>query len=213
MYEPELEGHFEDLGKQKHAVRLGMWIFLASELLFFTALFTLYAYYRTRHPAIFHEAVPHNPILLGTLNTVILIGGSTCIALAVNLLRRGRSRAAAWLTVAAAGVGLAFLVVKAIEYGIHFDEGIYPGGRGHFFAEHPEDGWPIFFTLYFAMTGLHAIHVAVGAVLLGWLAWWQLRRKVGPEGAYRLEMGALYWHFVDTVWIFLWPMFYLMGKH
>jgi cytochrome c oxidase subunit 3 len=212
VYEPKLEHHFEDLPGQRHAARLGIWIFLGSELLFFAALFTLYAFYRGMHPEVFAEGVRHNSRILGTLNTIVLIGGSLCAALAVNLLRADRRKPAVLLCTLAGCSALIFLVIKSVEYAAHFREGIHPGGVGHFFVEQPEQAYGVFFTLYFAMTGLHGIHVIIGAVLLFGAAVWMKRRNVGAAGAYRLEIVALYWHFVDTVWIFLWPMFYLMGQ-
>ncbi len=213
MYEPRLELHFEDLPKQRHAARLGMWIFLASELLLFAALFTLYFGYRAHFPHVFAEGVRHNAQLLGTLNTCILLLGSVAAAIAVHELRRDRSRRAAALLGLTLLAAVAFLAIKGSEYTSHFEEGIRPGGEGAFFAAHPEPGWPIFFTLYFAMTGLHAIHVVIGAAILGWLAVWTARMRPGRAGAHRVELGALYWHFVDVVWVFLWPMFYLLGAH
>ncbi len=212
-YRPVLEEHFEDLPKQEHAGRLGLWIFLASELLFFAALFTLFAGYRLEHAAVFDRAVKHNAVVLGSLNTAILLGGSTLAAVGVALFRRDRAGAGAALFAVTAALGLVFLAVKGTEYALHFEEGIFPGGAGRFFAEHPEPGYPIFFTLYFGMTGLHALHVIVGIGLLAWAAIWARRRQVGRHGAHRAELVALYWHFVDLIWIFLWPMFYLLGRH
>lgn len=213
MYEPRLGIQFEDLPRQRHAARLGTWIFLSSELLLFAALFTLYFAYRAHFPAVFAEGVRHNAQLLGTLNTCILLLGSLAAAVAVQQLRRGRTRLATALLACTVLAALVFLVVKGHEYATHFDEGIFPNGRGRFFEEHREPGLPIFFTLYFAMTGLHAIHVIIGALLLATLAVWTARARVGEAGAYRVELGALYWHFVDVVWVFLWPMFYLLGAH
>lgn len=212
MYTPQLGEQFEDLGKQRHAARLGLWIFLSSETLLFAALFALYFAYRTHFPEIFEKGVGHNPKIIGSINTGILLLGSMSVAVAVNELRRGRRRMAVILASLTVLAALGFLVLKSYEYSIHFSEGIYPGSRGHFFEEHPEPGWGIFFTLYFAMTGLHGIHVLVGGSLLAWLSWWVARDRVGVAGAYRLEMGALYWHLVDLIWVFLWPMFYLMGR-
>lgn len=211
MYAPRLEEHFEDLRKQRHAVRFGMWIFLASELLLFAGLFTLYFAYRLLHPEIFHEAVGHNARTLGSINTCILLLGSVAVAVGVNDLRRGGDRRAQLLFGTAALLAICFLGVKGYEYALHFREGIEPGGAGRFFAAHPEPGWPIFFTLYFAMTGLHAIHVAIGMALLATVAVWIRRRRPGAAGAHRAELAALYWHLVDVIWVFLWPMFYLLG--
>lgn len=212
-YRPVPSEHYEDLPKQQHASRLGLWVFLGSELLFFAALFALYAAYRTEHVADFQEGVHHNAVVLGSINTGILLVGSTIAAVGVALFRRGRSGAGAALFGVTAFLGVAFLAVKFTEYGRHFAEGIYPGGAGRFFALHPEPGFPIFFTLYFAMTGLHALHVIGGIGFLGVTAAWAWRRRVGSAGAHRAELAALYWHFVDLIWIFLWPMFYLLGRH
>lgn len=209
---PVLEEHFEDLPKQEHAGRLGLWIFLASELLFFAALFTLYAGYRVHHAAVFDRAVGHNAVALGSINTGLLLSGSTLAAVGVALFRRERGGAGAALFAVTAVLGLAFLGVKGAEYAVHFREGIFPGGAGAFFAEHPEPGYPIFFTLYYGMTGVHALHVIVGIGLLAWTAAWARRRGPGRPAAHRAELVALYWHFVDLIWIFLWPLFYLLGR-
>jgi cytochrome c oxidase subunit 3 len=212
-YRPVPEDHYEDLPKQHHAGRLGLWVFLGSELLFFAALFALYAAYRTEHVAAFQAGVHHNAVVLGSVNTGILLVGSTLAAVGVALFRRDRADAGAALFAVTAALGVVFLAVKFTEYGMHFREGIYPGGAGRFFAEHPERGYPIFFTLYFAMTGLHALHVIGGIGFLSTIALWARRRRVGRAGAHRAELAALYWHFVDLIWIFLWPMFYLLGRH
>lgn len=211
MYTPAPLDHFGDLEKQRHAARLGVWVFLGSELLLFAALFTLYFGYRAHFPEIFEQGVAHNNKSLGSLNTAILLLSSLAIAIAVSECRRGRTRIALILTAATVLAALGFLLVKGTEYAQHFSEGIRPGGIGSFFDEHPERGWPIFFTLYFAMTGLHAIHVIVGGALLSWTGWWIVRDGVGVAGSHRLELCALYWHLVDVIWVFLWPMFYLMG--
>lgn len=213
MYEPELRSHYDELVKQQHASRLGLWVFLASEFLFFAALFTLYAAYRTEYPEAFAEGVGHDAFWLGTTNTAILLVGSTLAAVAVHVCREGESRLAALLLSITAFLGVVFLVLKSVEYGMHFADGIHPSGAGRFFAEPHARGIAIFFTLYFGMTGLHGLHVLVGIVFLGWTGWWLVRERAGAGGAHRVELAALYWHLVDLIWIFLWPMFYLMGHH
>jgi len=211
VYAPRLEEHFDELPKQRHAARLGVWIFLASELLLFAGLFALYFGYRLHYPEVFIEGVVHNGRGLGTLNTCLLLLGSVAAAAGVGELRRDRDGRARILFALGTLLALAFLGVKGTEYARHFHEGIAPGGSGAFFAAHREPGWPVFFTLYFAMTGLHAIHVVIGMLLLGAVAVWIGRRRPGRAGAHRAELAALYWHFVDAVWVFLWPMFYLLG--
>jgi cytochrome c oxidase subunit 3 len=202
--------HFEDLEKQAHAARLGMWVFLGSEVLFFAGLFTLYAAYRTEHPHGFGVAVAHNTLAWGSVNTAVLLVSSYTIALAVHELRHGRRNACAVLIGFTLLFGLAFLGIKTGEYLKHFSEGIYPGGWGDFYREHSEPGTKMFFTLYFCMTGLHAVHVFVGMCVLGFLLVKVLRRDIGEWAPHPLEIGAIYWHLVDVIWIFLWPLFYLI---
>lgn len=211
---PEIETaehleHFEDLAKQAHAARLGLWVFLASEVLLFAALFALFASYRAHYPHAFREAVLHNTKVLGSVNTLVLLTSSTLVACGVHALRSGRRRLATRLVAATMTLGVAFLGIKLTEYGRHFAEGIEPAGGGRYFVEHRARGLAEFWTLYYGMTGLHAIHVTVGVIVLGAMLLGIRRGTVVPLTAYRLELGATYWHLVDLVWIFLWPLFYL----
>jgi cytochrome c oxidase subunit 3 len=202
--------HFESLAVQAHAARLGMWIFLGTEVLFFSGLFTLYAAYRTEHPHGFGEGVEHNTLAFGSINTGVLLVSSYTVALAVHKLRTDRPRACAWLIGATIALGLMFLGIKTVEYLAHFREGLYPGGVGSFYAEHADPGTKMFFTLYFCMTGLHAIHVLVGTGVLAFLLAGVLRGHLGVRAPHPLAIGAIYWHLVDVIWIFLWPLFYLI---
>lgn len=211
-YVPKLQHHYEDMPKQRHAAKLGMWLFIGSEVLFFSGLFTLYAAYRAHHLEIFQLGVDHNNLLLGTINTVILVAGSISVSCAVNALRSDLRGLAILLTSLTAMLGVAYLVIKGTEWGAHFAEGIYPGGNGSFFVENPEPAWAIFFTLYYALTGFHVIHVTVGVCILAWTAWWIHRDVVGAEGSYKLTIVSLYWHLVDMIWLFLWTLFYLLGS-
>lgn len=199
----ELAEHFGDLEQQTHAARFGMWVFLASEVLLFAGLFTFYAAYRYMHAAAFASAITTNNKLLGSLNTVVLITSSFTIALAIDAAEHGRVRKARFLVGATLVLALAFLVDKFVEYGQHFDEGIWPGGHGG-----QTGGAAIFYTLYFLITGAHAVHVIIGMCVLGWLGIRLSKPRVSHLG---LELGGLYWHLVDIIWIFLWPLFYLTG--
>ncbi len=205
----EVEGHFENLEQQAHAARLGMWVFLASEVLLFGAAFTLFIAYQVHYPDAFRASIEHNTKVLGTVNTGVLLTSSTLVAAGVHALRAGSRKSASWLVAGTIGLAFVFLVIKAIEYGAHFSEGIYPGGGGHFFVEHPEHGMAEFWTLYYLMTGLHAVHVTIGAIVLGVLLLGIYRGRVNPASSHKLEVGAIYWHLVDVIWIFLWPLFYL----
>ncbi len=202
--------HFEDIDRQAHAARLGMWVFLGSEVLFFSGLFALYAAYRTEHPHGFGVGVEHNTIGLGSLNTAVLLVSSYTVAMAVHALREGRRRASLALIGVTLFLGTCFLAIKAHEYATHFADGIYPGGVGRFYETFREPGTKMFFTLYFCMTGLHALHVIAGLSALTFLFVKVARREVDQNVLHPLVIGAVYWHLVDLVWIFLWPLFYLV---
>jgi cytochrome c oxidase subunit 3 len=205
---PRVGVQFQDMAKQAHAAHFGMWLFLASELLLFAGLFGLYTAYRTRYPAEFAEAVHHNELWIGTTNVVLLIFSSFTVAWAVYRLRRGDRGATLWSLAITMLCGLLFLGFKSLEYGIHFREGVFPG-RYYAYKELPEPGVQVFFTLYYFMTGLHALHMIGGLVAIGWITARVARRKTTAAYPVPLELGALYWHLVDSIWIFLWPMFYL----
>ncbi len=202
----EHESHFESMERQADTARFGMWVFLASEVLLFGALFALYGSYRVHWPRAFAEGVHENNAIMGTSNTLLLLFGSYLAAVAVNRMNTGNPRAAIKLLLATVVVGLGFLAVKFTEYGMHFSDGIFPGGHGKYFEAAPP-GSPIFFTLYFGMTGLHALHVIAGISVLAWCAYRIFAGRLSPHA---LEVGALYWHLVDCIWIFLWPLFYLL---
>lgn len=209
MVEPEVAGHFETMETQGHAARLGMWIFLATEVLLFAGLFTLYAGYRAHYPGEFHEGIEHNTRTLGSINTGVLLASSFFVAMSVHALRGRATGVAAALLTATIVCGGIFLWIKLTEYSHHFDEGIYPGGSGAFFAEHGTRGSASFWTLYFCMTGLHAIHVCAGMLVLFAMTIGVVRGKIMAAKAHPLEIGAIYWHLIDTIWLFLWPIFYL----
>jgi cytochrome c oxidase subunit III len=202
---------FENVTKQLHAGRFGMWVFLSSELLLFGGLFALYTAYRIEHGSDFVAAMAHNNLALGTTNTFILIISSFFVAWSIHAVRHDRRRTALWMLGLTLLIGALFLLFKGIEYGQHFEEGIYPG-QHYRFAEMPQRGAQLFFTLYFFMTGLHAIHMIGGMVVIGVLTHSVYKGKTNRHRHLHLELGALYWHLVDSIWIFLWPMFYLMGQ-
>jgi cytochrome c oxidase subunit 3 len=211
MRAPRLHEQFEDLDKQGHAVRLGMWAFLGSELLLFSGLIALYAGYRAMYPVDFELAVAHNNVAIGTTNTLVLITSSLTVATALQALHVGRGRLAAALLAVSIGCGLLFLALKGVEYRQHFQEGIFPGDH-YRFAGLPTRGANMFFTLYFDLTFLHAIHVTVGLVFLAVLAMGCWRGVFSAAHDTPVELGGLYWHLIDIVWIFLWPMLYLMHR-
>ncbi|HTJ44690.1 MAG TPA: cytochrome c oxidase subunit 3 [Kofleriaceae bacterium] len=182
--------------------RLAIWIVIASETLLFAGLFALYASYRAEYGHAFSEGVRDDLQWIGGTNTLVLLTSSFAIAWAVHAMRAGRARTARRCLELVIVLGLAFLALKLVEWGVHVHDGVVPGvaysGPDH------GPGTSLFFTLYFAMTGLHALHVVAGLALVTWV-----RVSQRPLA---LELVALYWHFVDAIWVFLWPMFYLMSS-
>ncbi|MCI0571548.1 MAG: cytochrome c oxidase subunit 3 [Myxococcaceae bacterium] len=200
--------HFGTLGAQKDAAHLGMWTFLATELLLFTGLFAVYAVYRWAYGGLFHEAQKHMDVLLGTVNTFLLVVSSTLVALAPRALEAKRTHVATLLLLGAIAMGLAFLVLKGVEWGHHAHEGALPG-QWYAFEKLRVPGASLFYTLYFLMTGLHALHMLIGVVVLAVLAVRLRRRTITAEYPVALELGGMYWHFVDIIWLFLYPLLYL----
>ncbi|NML43970.1 cytochrome c oxidase subunit 3 family protein [Ramlibacter sp. G-1-2-2] len=189
------------MSEQGEAPRLGMWVFLASEFLFFGGLLLAYVYARSHWPEGFAQAGSHTHVVLGTLNTALLLTSSAVIAVAVACAEDYRrwSRRLLWVTFV---LGLAFLAVKGLEYWKEWGEHLVPGPD---FALHAP-GAELFFLLYFLLTGVHTVHMLAGLVVVGTLA------GRGAREATHVEVGALYWHFVDIVWIFLYPLLYLVGR-
>lgn len=204
----ELGEQYADFSQQDHTLKFGMWVFLASEVLLFAALFALYGGYREMYGADFEEAVKHNTIVYGTVNMYVLLCSSFTVALAVWAVRKARPRLAVGMLVSTMALGVAFIVIKLFEYAQHFKERALPGPYYHM-TELPTFGANRFFTMYWVMTGLHALHVTGGVCLIGWLTWRAAHRHYTPTHHAGLEMGALYWHLIDIIWIFLWPIMYL----
>jgi len=218
-----LQPHFETLGAQQEATKLGLWLFLASEVLFFTGLFTAYGVYRANHPDLFAYAQHFLDWRMGAINTAVLVTSSLSAAWSVRAAqlddRRTLLRTLA-LTLALAGV---FLVVKYLEYSHKLAHGVVWGAAcrpdAEFLASLPESvrALPVpgrlgtFFAIYYLMTGLHGVHVAVGMGLYVWLLARARRGHFGPAYYGPVDAVALYWHLVDIIWIFLFPLFYLIG--
>jgi cytochrome c oxidase subunit 3 len=204
--------HFASLDQQVHAAHLGMWVFLASEVLLFSGLFALYAAYRLQHPEGFDLGLEHSERTIGSINTGILLMSSCAVAAAVQELRAGRRHRTLVLLGITMALGLSFTALKLYEYALHFREGIWPGAQGAFFDSVVGRAAAPFWTLYYIMTGLHVIHVSAGLSVLAWVSVKVGRGKVAPPHDHPLSLAAMYWHLVDVIWIFLWPLFYLTGK-
>lgn len=209
---PVFHHHFDSLEQQYAAASLGMWVFLATEVLFFGGLFLVYLVYRLSYPQEFGEASRTLDLFWGATNTVVLITSSLTMALAVAAAQAdNRSRTVLFLGVTMV-LGAAFLGVKAVEYTHKFAEHHVPGPGFTFEGQHPEHA-QIFFSLYFVMTGLHALHMVIGLGVLAAMAIMARRGRFSAAYSTPVEVAGLYWHFVDIIWIFLFPLLYLISRH
>jgi cytochrome c oxidase subunit 3 len=209
MAERTVSFQFATAAQQRDTATLGMWAFLATEVLFFGALIAAYFSYRIWLGADFIAAARHTKVVLGTANTAVLLTSSACMAMAVASDDAGARRAATVWLMATAALGAAFVAIKGYEYYLEFQEQLVPalnfdtaryGGAGE-----------IFFTFYFCATGLHALHLLIGISMVCWLAV-SVSRGAGHR-AQTTRLIGLYWHFVDVVWIFLFPLIYLAGRN
>jgi cytochrome c oxidase subunit III len=204
------EHQFENFAQQEEAARLGMWTFLATEVMFFGGLFMAYIVYRHEYPHAFAVASKHTDLFYGTLNTAILLTSSLWMALAVNAAKENRRRQLVTFLLLTILFALGFLGVKALEYSADLRQHLLPG-KGFSVPEAPKTD--MFFFLYWAMTGLHGLHVLIGIGVLSVIALLAHRGKFTSENHNAVEVSGLYWHFVDIVWIFLYPLLYLVDRH
>ena len=208
-----LQHHFESMEQQKDASALGMWLFLVTEILFFGGLFLAYTIYRWQNARAFAQASLHMDIPLGTTNTAVLICSSLTMAMAVHSAAAGRRKLLIAFLILTMLLGGAFLGIKAVEYTDHIRHHLLPGPNFHYPVAADARPAEMFFSLYFAMTGLHALHMVIGIGLLTTLLVLARRGRFTPEYNAPVEISGLYWHFVDIVWIFLFPLLYLIGRH
>lgn len=210
---PALQHHFDTLGQQQAASTLGMWLFLATEVLFFGGMFLAYTLYRSWYPDAWVAASHHLDVIWGGVNTLVLIVSSLTMALAVRAAQLGNRSHQVLFLVLTMVLGAAFLGIKAVEYADKFEHHLVPGPNFLFDDPRYARAAQIFFSVYFAMTGIHALHMVIGLGLLLWLLV-KAQRGVFTAAYYTpVEMVGLYWHFVDIIWIFLFPLLYLVGHH
>lgn len=202
---------YSTFAQQREAAELGMWTFLATEVLFFGGLFLAYAVYRYGYPDAFAAAARHTKLLLGTANTAILLTSSFLVAWAVAAARLDAGKLSAALLGIAAMLGMAFLAIKGYEYAQEFREGLFPGPHFRFPAAHAH-GAELFFLFYFTATAVHAMHVAIGVVVLLAIAWRAMDGAYSGRDHAPLTVAGLYWHFVDVVWVVLFALIYLPGR-
>jgi len=210
-HHPFLQHHFEDLGQQHEASTLGMWMFLSTEILFFGGILCAYWVYRVMYPEAWAAAAHQQQTIYGGINTIVLIVSSLTMALAVRAAQLGSRKWQLAMLFSTLVFGTAFLVVKGIEYSMHWHEHLFPGPNFSF-PENPvlAPKVQLFMCFYWGMTGLHALHMIIGAGLLLWFMFRVWRNDFGPEYYAPVEIMGLYWHFVDIVWIFLFPFLYLI---
>ncbi|HET6892131.1 MAG TPA: cytochrome c oxidase subunit 3 family protein [Pyrinomonadaceae bacterium] len=220
---PALQHHFENMEQQREAGNIGMWVFLVTEIMFFGGMFLAYTLYRSSYPLEFASASNHLSLPLGTVNTVVLIFSSFTMALAVYSAQIGNRRNQVICLALTLILGLTFLGIKAVEYHDKYIDQLIPGEliRGHQFNADKvhllpgaaKENVQMFYWIYFAMTGMHAVHMIIGVGLLSVILYFAARGRYGPEYHNPVEISGLYWHFVDIVWIFLFPLLYLLGRH
>jgi cytochrome c oxidase subunit 3 len=199
---PNTPAHRDDTG-----TKIGMWLFLFTELILFGGMFLVYAVYRFQYPDAFKLAATELDTLVGTVNTIILLTSSLTVVLSIAAIREGRTHLAQLFLAMTQVLAIAFLVNKYFEWSHKFSVGLYP--KSPELLNKPS-GEILYFGLYFTMTGLHALHVIIGMVILGVMMHFIAKERITKDNFVRLESGGLYWHFVDIVWIFLFPLFYLI---
>lgn len=204
-----LQHHFVDAEQQFDAAKMGMWVFLVTEILFFGGLFAAYIVYRAWYPELFVEASTQLDTVLGGINTLVLIGSSLTVAMAIRAAQLNKTRTIVINLAITVLLACVFMVIKYFEWTHKFHLGIFPGEFYTFDGiDHPQAH--IFFSLYYLMTGLHGIHVIIGIGLISWLVWRALKGDYGSHYYTPVEITGLYWHLVDIIWIFLFPLFYLI---
>jgi len=207
-----LAHQFDDLGQQKEAAIFGMWVFLVTEVMFFGGMFTGYTVYRFKYHEAFMAGSDHLDLLLGGINTAVLILSSLTMAMAVHAAQLSKRRALMTYLVLTMLLGSVFLGIKVVEYSHKFHEHLVPGPHFAFPGTDPQHS-QLYFSFYFAMTGFHALHMIVGIGLLAVILWMSYKGRFNAEYHNPVEVSGLYWHFVDIVWIFLFPLLYLVGHH
>jgi len=222
---PELRHHFADMEQQKNAASLGMWLFLVTEIMFFGGMFCAYLIYRFRYFDAFAAGSQSLDVRLGAFNTAVLLVSSLTVVLAVRAAQDGkRHQLVAYLAITVV-LGLTFLGVKAVEYAEKFEKHHVPGPTFQFTDTYNRNGEQVhlnadevphaqmFFAVYFAMTGMHALHMIIGCGLFTVLAVLAWKGRYSPGYFTPIENGGLYWHLVDIIWIYLFPLLYLIDRH
>jgi cytochrome c oxidase subunit III len=206
-----LAHQFDDIEQQHDSASLGMWIFLSTEIMFFGGMFLGYALYRGKYSPAYAQASRHLDVLLGGINTGVLLCSSLTMALAVHAAQLGGRRTVVLFLIATIVLGAVFLGIKAYEYYEKYEEHLIPG-HGFQFEGPNATHAQLFFAFYFALTGMHALHMIIGIGMMLIMILLTMRKKFSAEYYFPIEMAGLYWHFVDIVWVFLFPLLYLVDR-
>ena len=194
--------HRDDIGS-----RFGMWLFIFTELLLFAGLFITYAIFRYKNSQAFHLAAEELDTFIGAVNTILLLASSATIAMSITAIQQKKKILSLALMGFTMLVGIIFLVNKYFEWGLKFEHGLYPGSQ---ILQGFGKGEVLFFGLYFFMTGLHGLHIIIGLIFIGFVFYYVIKDKITHDNFVLLENAGLYWHLVDIIWIFLFPLFYLI---
>jgi len=212
--EPIVSGHYRDREQQNETAFIGMWLFLAQEVMFFGGLFVAYAVYRYKHPITWFEGSDHLNFWMGTGNTVVLLASSLTMAMCVYSTQVGKWKQQVWYLISTIFLGVIFLIVKYFEYSAKWNDGLVPGLNWN-----PDPGVftdtakaQLFYLMYFIMTGMHAFHMVIGFGIGSVFIYLCLKKEYGPNKYLPVEFFGFYWHFVDIVWVFLFPMLYLISS-
>lgn len=207
-----VQEQFENLEQQKQADTLGMWVFLATEVMFFGGLFGGYTIYRILYPVAWGLASRHTNFAIGTINTFVLLTSSLTVVLGLYSARRGKRKALITFLILTILLGLVFLGLKGLEYYQHYEDHLLPGYDFKFDPVYAKAA-ALFMCFYFAMTGVHALHMIIGVGLMTFLLILAIRKRIRSEFPAHVDIIGLYWHFVDIIWIFLYPLIYLVDRH
>ncbi len=211
MSDTVLQPQYVDLAHQSETAELGIWGFIATEVLFLGGLFAAYSFYRYLHPAGVAEAAQHTKLVIGSANTVVLLTSSFLMSWASLAAHAGESRPCGRLMWGAAGLGVVFVILKGVEYTEEIGEHLWPGPSFALQTSEPRVG-EVFYFLYWLTTGIHALHLLVGIVMVAFVAWRANRGEFSLAYHAPVRVVSLYWHFVDIVWIFLFAVIYLPGR-
>jgi cytochrome c oxidase subunit III len=201
-----VDAHEHAVRRDYGGAKIGMWLFLFTEIILFGGLFILYSAYRSKYPHEFHDAGSELNWVMGVINTVVLLTSSLSMALSITAVQKGNRRLSMLLLAVTVTLGAVFLTVKYFEWMVKIHHGLYPNGPE--LLKRPP-GEMLFFGLYFTMTGLHGLHVIAGMVVLSIMLVLLARGRIRQDDYIKLENAGLYWHLVDVIWIFLLPLFYL----